>query len=70
MEGYPSLLASDSSSSPAKHDSCFRIRKPSRLRANTAEMEMTSLAGFSRGIHLLIHSPILSLILLLDSLAD
>jgi len=70
IEGYASLLASDSSSSPSKHDSCFRIRKPSRLQAYTAEMEMTSLAGFSHGIHSLIYSPILSLILLLDSLAD
>jgi len=70
MEGYPLLLASDSSSSPAKHGSCFQIGKPSQLRTNTVETEMTSLTGFSRGIHSLIHSPILSLILLLDSLAD
>jgi len=30
VKGYPSLLASDLSSSPAKLDSCVRIGEPSR----------------------------------------
>ena len=45
-KSYLSLLASDSSSSPAKLNSCSRIGEASRQQAITAQTEMMSLVGF------------------------
>jgi len=45
-KSYLSLLASDSSSSPAKLNSRSRIDEASRQQAITAQTEMMSLLGF------------------------
>jgi len=46
IKGHPSLLASDSSRTPAKLNSCSQIGEASRKQVITAQMEMVSLVGF------------------------